>query len=122
MWARDSGRDDCDIEEEAPRRRKKKGGQAAQETQEPVKERKVAEKLANGFVCPGGPVGVHPALPHPKDCRLYYVCLNGLDPSNAGCPNTKVFNPATQQCDKPDNVEGRAAFLLPYLLPLRQQS
>jgi len=102
VWARDSGRDDCDAAAE-PKRKKKKGGAPVQEKKP---DRKPADKLANGFVCPGGPIGVHPALPHPDDCRLYYVCLNGLDPSDAGCPPGKVFNPTIQQCDLPANVNG----------------
>ena len=77
--------------------------------QEKKPDRKPADKLANGFVCPGGPIGVHPALPHPDDCRLYYVCLNGLDPSDAGCPPGKVFNPTIQQCDLPANVNGESS-------------
>jgi len=102
VWARDSGREEC-IEEEQPREKKKKEG-GKKEDAKP--ERKPADKLDNGFQCPGGPEGVHPALPHPTDCRLYYVCLNGLDPSDAGCPPSKVFNPSIQQCDIPANVDG----------------
>ena len=124
MWARDSGRsrsqwhchhfllcafrDDCSA---APESRRKKGGRkkggAQQQQEESKPERKPAEKLQNGFVCPGGAIGVHPALPHPSDCRQYYVCLNGVDPSEAGCPPTKVFNPSSQQCDLPGNVDGK---------------
>jgi len=104
VWPRESGRDDCITEDEEPRQRKKKpkGAKGAPDTT----TRKPAEALANGFKCPGGPIGVHPALPHPKDCRLYYVCLDGITPSDAGCTHGKVFNPTTQQCDIPTNVEG----------------
>ena len=101
-----SSRDDCDAAPAEPKRKKKKGGAPVEEKKP---DRKPAEKLANGFVCPGGPVGVHPALPHPDDCRLYYVCLNGLDPSDAGCPPGKVFNPTIQQCDLPANVNGESS-------------
>jgi len=103
VWPRESGRDDCITEDEEPRQRKKKQkGTSGPDTT----TRKPAEALDNGFKCPGGPIGVHPALPHPKDCRLYYVCLDGITPSAAGCTHGKVFNPTTQQCDIPTNVEG----------------
>ena len=101
-------RDDCDAAAASEPKRKKKKGSAPVQEKKP--DRKPAEKLANGFVCPGGPIGVHPALPHPDDCRLYYVCLNGLDPSDAGCPPGKVFNPTIQQCDLPANVNGESLF------------
>ena len=91
-------------EEEEPVFEKNESAPPPVEEKKP--DRKPAEKLSNGFVCPGGPEGVHPALPHPDDCRLYYVCLNGVDPSDAGCPPGKVFNPTIQQCDLPANVNG----------------
>lgn len=104
VWPRESGREDCASDDDGGSQRRKKkpkdsGGPAPT-------TRKPAEALSNGFTCPGGPIGVHPALPHPKDCRLYYVCLDGLTPSDAGCTHGKVFNPTTQQCDNPTNVEG----------------
>ena len=100
----DFPREDCASDDDGGSQRRKKkpkdsGGPAPT-------TRKPAEALSNGFTCPGGPIGVHPALPHPKDCRLYYVCLDGLTPSDAGCTHGKVFNPTTQQCDNPTNVEG----------------
>merc|ERR1711892_1580794 len=103
VWPRESGREDCasDDEESGGRRKKPKSMKGPDAT-----TRKPAEALSNGFKCPGGPIGVHPALPHPTDCRLYYVCLDGLTPSDAGCTKGKVFNPTTQQCDSPGNVEG----------------
>merc|ERR1711892_300800 len=103
VWPRESGREDCasDDEESSGRRKKPKSMKGPDAT-----TRKPAEALSNGFKCPGGPIGVHPALPHPTDCRLYYVCLGGLTPSDAGCTKGKVFNPTTQQCDSPGNVEG----------------
>ena len=106
MWARDSGRTGCgvypDQEEPAKKRRKKP---KPQESPSAPKSRK-REKLANGFSCPGGKLGVHIALPHPSNCRSYYVCLNGVDPSEQGCSNGKVFNPSTSACDDPPNVPG----------------
>ena len=39
--------------------------------------------------------------------RLYYVCLDGVTATDAGCVRGKVFNPSTKQCDIPANVEGR---------------
>ena len=62
--------------------------------------------LSNGFKCPGGKLGLHPALPHPTSCRLYYVCLNGVTPNEAGCGKGLVFNPDTSKCDVPVNVPG----------------
>jgi len=103
VWPRESGRDDCITEDSQSGGRKKK----PKSTNGPeATTRKPAEALSNGFQCPGGPVGVHPALPHPSDCRLYYICLDGLTPTDAGCTKGKVFNPTTQQCDTPANVEG----------------
>merc|ERR1712013_213640 len=90
VWPRESGRDDCITEDEEPRQRKKKQkGTSGPDTT----TRKPAEALANGFKCPGGPIGVHPALPHPKDCRLYYVCLDGITPSAAGCTHGRRKRP-----------------------------
>jgi len=104
VWPRESGRDDCVSADEEPTERKKKKSKGAAAKENTT--RKPAEALDNGFQCPGGPIGVHPALPHPSDCRLYYVCLDGITPSDAGCTHGKVFNPTTQQCDIPINVEG----------------
>jgi hypothetical protein len=67
---------------------------------------KVSDPLPNGFQCPGGKLGVHPALPHPTSCRLYYVCLNGVTPNEAGCTSGVVFNERTGKCDDPANVPG----------------
>ena len=77
------------------------------------------ETLSNGFRCPGGPIGVHPALSHPSDCRLYYVCLDGVTPSEAGCVTGKVFNPVTKQCDIPANVEGNIIYF--YLFTMNER-
>merc|ERR1711962_1792275 len=72
----------------------------------PQEKKEVAKKLPNGFQCPGGKLGVHIALPHPDDCRKYYICLDGVTPNEAGCPPRKVFNPTTSSCDQPSNVLG----------------
>jgi len=103
VWPRESGRDDCINEDSqsSGRKKKQKSAKGPEAT-----TRKPAEALSNGFQCPGGAIGVHPALPHPSDCRLYYICLDGLTPTDAGCTKGKVFNPTTQQCDTPANVEG----------------
>ena len=100
----DLHREDCISDDDAPeekRRKKQKAGLTPD-----VTTRKPAAALSNGFKCPGGAIGVHLALPHPKDCRLYYVCLDGITPSDAGCTHGTVFNPTTHQCDNPGNVEG----------------
>ena len=106
VWARDSGRTGCglypDEEPEKKKRRKKPKPPSNISDQKPKKR----EKLSNGFSCPGGKLGVHIALPHPSNCRSYYVCLNGVDPSEQGCSNGKVFNPSTSACDAPNNVPG----------------
>ena len=101
VWPRESGRENCDAE--TPSQRKKKPTASSPD----ATTRKSVETLSNGFRCPGGPIGVHPALSHPSDCRLYYVCLDGVTPSEAGCVTGKVFNPVTKQCDIPSNVEGK---------------
>ena len=51
------------------------------------------QPLANGFTCPGGSLGVHPALPHPTSCRLYYICTGTVYCTThpAGCtPSVQV--------------------------------
>ncbi|XP_037083462.1 protein obstructor-E-like [Pollicipes pollicipes] len=48
----------------------------------------------------------NPTYIHPDDCRLFYVCLNGVKPMEGGCPEGTVFNDATRKCDDPANVEG----------------
>ena len=45
-------------------------------------------------------------MPHPTSCRLYYVCLNGVTPNEAGCGSGLVFNERTGKCDDPANVPG----------------
>ena len=104
VWPRESGRDDCDAaapKQGQRRTTKSTAGNGLGTTSKPI------ETLSNGFRCPGGKLGLHKALPHPSDCRLYYVCLDGVTPQDAGCVSGKVFNPTTEQCDIPANVEGR---------------
>ena len=43
---------------------------------------------------------------YPHRSRLYYVCLNGVTPNEAGCNKGLVFNPDTSKCDVPVNVPG----------------
>ena len=104
VWARDSGRIGCGVEKEPVRKKKKK---AQQQSASPTpKKKEVSPRLDNGFVCPGGKLGVHIALPHPTDCRKFYTCLDGLTPRSQGCPVSRVFNPTTSSCDEPTNVVG----------------
>ena len=104
VWARDSGRTGCGVtpEEDRPKKRRR------EKTPEPDKpaENKKPKTLANGFTCPGGKLGVHLKLPHPTDCRSYYVCLNGVEASEAGCSVGLVFNSDSGTCDNPANVAG----------------
>ena len=102
IWARESTRKGCLSAN--------KRSQANEATRKPLipeaEGEKEGESLPNGFKCPGGKLGVHPALPHPDSCRLYYVCLNGITPNEAGCVSGLVFNPDTAKCDDPKNVPG----------------
>lgn len=99
VWARESTREGC-LSVNQRHKKKKKGNRQRQ----PEQEKKKGESLPNGFECPGGPPGVHPALPHPTSDRLYYVCLNGVTPQEAGCKPGLVFNEVTARCDKQDRV------------------
>jgi len=73
---------------------------------------KQESKSIDGFTCPAnvdvfGPQNLrqdHPIYEHPYDCRFYIVCNNGESPRKFGCPDTKVFDPETQQCKLPDEV------------------
>ena len=102
VWARESTRKGCLSAN--------KRAQQNEATKKPLipdaEAEKEGESLSNGFKCPGGKLGVHPALPHPDSCRLYYVCLNGVVPNEAGCVSGLVFNPDTAKCDDPENVAG----------------
>ena len=113
------------------RKKKKQGGEQQRATSAPAEKKTSAPRLSNGFVCPGGKLGVwniwifpfwnflravffisiaihqvHIALPHPTDCRKFYTCLDGITPRDQGCPARKVFNPTTSSCDDPTNVVG----------------
>ena len=102
VWARESTRKGCLSAN--------KRAQQNEATRKPLipdpDAEKEGESLPNGFKCPGGKLGIHPALPHPDSCRLYYVCLNGVTPNEAGCVSGLVFNPDTAKCDDPKNVAG----------------
>ena len=105
VWARESNRKGCLSDNQ--RATKSKSRQKMRSRNEsPQEERRGGESLSNGFTCPGGKLGIHPALPHPTSCRLYYVCLNGVTPNEAGCGNGLVFNSETEKCDSPENVPG----------------
>jgi hypothetical protein len=97
VWARESSRKGCSLSS-ASENQKSEASDA--------ESNKDGESLPNGFKCPGGKLGVHPALPHPDSCRLYYVCLNGITPNEAGCTSGLVFNKETGKCDDPENVPG----------------
>merc|ERR1711936_775140 len=50
--------------------------------------------------------GDHDRLPHPTDCKLYYVCLrNGLPRLNS-CKKPMVFNQETGLCEEQSKVVG----------------
>ena len=112
-------------------RKKKKKPAEQRATSAPAEKKTSAPRLSNGFVCPGGKLGVwmehfdffprtflhnflhalanhqvHIALPHPTDCRKFYTCLDGITPRDQGCPVGRVFNPTTSACDDPTNVVG----------------
>jgi len=86
LWPEDAGRGNCDAR----------------------------EKVGN-FSCPldatkaldaNGNWNNNPTYLNPEDCRLFYVCLNGITPQQGGCPVGTVFNDVTQKCDDPSNVPG----------------
>jgi len=69
--------------------------------------------LPDGFCCnnstaqiSNGLATLHPKFPHPTNCRLFYLCINGKEPRNSGCPLGTVFNDLTMDCDNPANVPG----------------
>jgi hypothetical protein len=104
VWARQSLRKGCLSSS-------KRAQQSESTSRKPLlanlfDDEKEGESLPNGFKCPGGKLGIHPALPHPESCRLYYVCLNGVTPNEAGCVAGLVFNKETAKCDDPTNVPG----------------
>ncbi|XP_018330078.1 protein obstructor-E [Agrilus planipennis] len=86
-WQADSGRKDC------------------------IKSRK--EVLDDGFSCPDGevlgPDGralPHPTFAHAEDCKLFYICKNGVQPQKGACDYGEVYNEDTMKCDDPANVPG----------------
>ena len=106
VWARESNRKGClSDNQRATKNRSRQRMRTPHDDPNP-NEGKKGESLPNGFECPGGKLGIHPALPHPTSCRLYYVCLNGVTPNEAGCTAGLVFNSVTAKCDSPENVPG----------------
>ena len=105
VWARESTREGCLTVGQRQKQKKKKRPNN-QRRQPPPQDNnfKQGDALSNGFTCPGGKLGVHLALPHPTSCRLYYVCLNGVTPKEAGCKPGTVFNDVAAKCDDPANV------------------
>lgn len=43
-------------------------------------------------------------VPHPEDCRLFYLCMESGDAVLASCPSTMLFNAENKICDAPNNV------------------
>jgi hypothetical protein len=103
VWARESSRKGCLSALKRAQQAEAATKKPFQNANDDVKE---GQSLPNGFKCPGGKLGIHPALPHPDSCRLYYVCLNGVTPNEAGCVSGLVFNKDTAKCDDPQNVRG----------------
>ncbi|QQP37381.1 Putative chitinase 3like, partial [Caligus rogercresseyi] len=106
VWARESSRKGCSSANDPTPSNQRRQRQQQNNPQSNPTDSRVGESLPNGFGCPGGKLGIHPALPHPTSCRLYYVCLNGIKPNEAGCVSGLVFNSITAKCDKPENVPG----------------
>jgi len=50
--------------------------------------------------------GNHDRLPHPSDCRKFFICTQDGQPRIGGCPVGKVFNPKTGTCIQAKLVEG----------------
>ncbi len=107
VWARESTRKGClSANQRAEQSGSKSRRRQNDFPQENLRSNEPGDRLPNGFQCPGGKLGIHPALPHPSSCRLYYVCLNGVTPNEAGCGPGLVFNQDTAKCDAPENVPG----------------
>ena len=107
VWARESSRKGClSANQRAENRGSSRGRRPTNRPQTGSNDSKPGKGLPNGFQCPGGKLGIHPALPHPTSCRLYYVCLNSVTPNEAGCGPGLVFNEITAKCDNPENVPG----------------
>uniref|UniRef100_A0A1L8E3U9 Putative peritrophin n=2 Tax=Nyssomyia neivai TaxID=330878 RepID=A0A1L8E3U9_9DIPT len=62
--------------------------------------------VADDIQCP--PVddehGLAIVLPHPSDCSLYIMCTHGV-PIERPCSEGLYFNPETETCDFPINVD-----------------
>lgn len=65
-------------------------------------------ELPGEFHCPNTTEseGAWRAFSSPSSCRLYYICVDGLEPREHGCSQGKVFNQNTQVCDEPERVDG----------------
>jgi len=48
--------------------------------------------------------GDHDRLPHPTNCRKFYICFSDGRPRVGGCALGKVFNPKQGICDSPKKV------------------
>jgi len=60
------------------------------------------------FQCPPPTDGVFTKHPHPGDCRIFFLCINGV-PREQSCPLGEVFNTGTGdgadgQCADPETV------------------
>lgn len=70
-----------------------------------------AAKSVLNFTCPNHGkkfvrlrFGDHDRLPHPTNCRKFFICLADGKPRVGGCPLGKVFNPKIGVCDSPKRV------------------
>ncbi|XP_018022213.1 cell wall protein DAN4 [Hyalella azteca] len=43
-------------------------------------------------------------IPNPRDCSTFFVCSNGL-PVLMNCSDNLLYNPDTEKCDFPENVD-----------------
>lgn len=57
------------------------------------------KQVVDGFTCPGvGKEGHHPRYTDERDCRAFFVCLNGVTPQNANCPLGELFDDVALDC------------------------
>jgi len=70
-------------------------------------------QLEDGFQCPtdvqlatNGQGLDHALYTDESDCRNFYICHNGKEPTKNGCPDGTVFNDVELRCDEPSNVPG----------------
>lgn len=54
--------------------------------------------------CVSDKVDVWEFRPHPTDCNLYIICMNGVGVVKQ-CPDELYFDPNTELCDLPENVD-----------------